>query len=355
MGAAAQQSQSCGLRAQRLRLQLSLQTNHRSPVRLSLLYLTIAASSMSWQFGINGHASRPQHGLYNPSLSVLRSHAQLPSAGGGWLGLMMLVASGVAVLIFLSYIGGSTARRVRRLACVSQTVHNMFWRIAKDSDIILIPTVEKRFDSLVEQVETDGSGRSKQAAVKWLRTVLKEKLKKWAACYTSSHFTAGMRATTRSEGLNGVVKRSLKPNTDLTTLLEEMDRMGQVRDFSNLCALERKQLSQMSNDLDSWDTFGIKGVVSTYAYSLLRKQVHLSLGYSIVKVESYSAPTTGEPLLTAHITHNNFKRFCFPQLDSEGKTSSHECLSDHGFCDTCDDHGVATYRLHGTCMGRLNP
>ena len=119
MGAAAQQSQSCGLRAQRLRLQLSLQTNHRSPVRLSLLYLTIAASSMSWQFGISGRPSRPQHGLYNPSLSVLRSHAQLPSAGGGWLGLMMLVASGVAVLIFLSYIGGGTARRVRRLACVS--------------------------------------------------------------------------------------------------------------------------------------------------------------------------------------------------------------------------------------------
>ncbi|KAL6575156.1 hypothetical protein OROMI_012441 [Orobanche minor] len=70
---------------------------------------------------------------------------------------------------------------------------------------------------------------------KWLNALF-ELREKWALVYGRDTFTADMKSTQRSEGMNNVLKKYLKPEHNLLRFFEHYERVLSDRRYEELCA-----------------------------------------------------------------------------------------------------------------------
>ena len=226
------------------------------------------------------------------------------------------------------------------------TVHNMFWRIAKDSDQFLRDTIEERVTAMKNFIAANGKGASKAAALGWIDDVLVPKLEKWAACYTWDTFSAGAHATSRAESTNGAVKAHLLSNSSLVDLHKKLSGYGQFKEFKDACKLHTALLRRSRNSGHmTYPGFitAAKDKISAYAFDLMLGQFSQAYGYSVAPMPSDDARSDdarSEPKGSNYQVVRKEEQVGVEveRNESTGKTKSHVCKTDLGFADTCRDH-----------------
>jgi hypothetical protein len=225
-----------------------------------------------------------------------------------------------------------------------RTVHNMFWRMAKDSDLSRCSRIDQDMDALKTFVADYGKGSTKPKQLEWIDNVLRVKLDKWAACKTWAFFSAGAHATSRSESTNGAVKAWLQQNSSLLALHSKMDHYEQFKEFKDSCKLQSTLLQQRTKTI-TYPPFikACKPVISAYAFKLLLGQFSQVYEYTVEPVPSdddrsdekrEEAPGTNY-LLTRIDRLAGVEEMA---MTSKGRTKSHGCHTDCGFRDVCITH-----------------
>ena len=163
-----------------------------------------------------------------------------------------------------------------------KVVHDMFWRLAKDSDVAKQGSFAADFDAMKQYVDQQGRGQTKSQALKWMQDVLLEKAQQWVACFTWQHFSAGAHASQRSESTFSAVKTWLISNSSLMKLHEKVETYDQFKEFKDSCVLQQKLCAQarLSMHLPVW-LQQISELLSPYAMQLMRAQLSQVFMYQV--------------------------------------------------------------------------
>jgi hypothetical protein len=222
------------------------------------------------------------------------------------------------------------------------TAHEMFWRLAKDSDCQELRNAASRVDALRSYIDNHGKGPTKPNVLKWFDDVLVKRITKWAACHTWSAFSAGAHATSRAEGMTGTVKQWLVKNSNLCDLHDKLDSLVQFQEFKNLCRLERSLVTAAGNQYKQGAPrflLDVQKHITPHAYSLALGQVAQIMSYSVQPAPG----AAGEDLflVTRQIDSDDVgvQRM---EKHTNGRTKSHAIATDIGFRDTRRDHVVSS-------------
>ncbi|CAG8803725.1 10892_t:CDS:2, partial [Gigaspora rosea] len=100
-------------------------------------------------------------------------------------------------------------------------------------------------------------------AAPYLNHALSNDKEKWALCYTSKIFTAGMQSTQRVKSQNSIIKNSVNSNTSLINLVkyidEQINRASSFIQYKNwIHSITGSTLNHASSeflpDIDEWIT-----------------------------------------------------------------------------------------------------
>ena len=204
-------------------------------------------------------------------------------------------------------------------------VFSLFWRIAKNSDCIyrggsmpdswcmlLFPTNPftevaqelqmpgsdhlsgETFDTdwakLVNLVESEGTGSTKDAALKFLDSLYQRRVQ-WAACFTWINTTWGLNSTQRSEAIHSAIKkRRSMANYQLTRLVTYLidynctarDRKAVDQVRKAICQLHNLQMLPKEVKLLGP---GTDPKLTAYGFDLLVAQSSQALNYDVEEVE----------------------------------------------------------------------
>ena len=219
-------------------------------------------------------------------------------------------------------------------------VHNMFWRLGKDSDDFVCSEVDIRIAEIRQYISANGSGKSKASALKWLDSVLATRIQKWAACFTWAFFTAGAHASSRAESTNGVVKQWIIKNSSLVQLHAKLSDYTQFKEFKDGCQLQSTLLRQATLHASLPPTLQkCKEHITAYAFSLAVGQLSQVNAYSIEPVPDWderSDNKRNDPKGTNFFVKrvDGASDIAPVEFTASGKTKSHKCKTDLGFGDT---------------------
>ena len=234
------------------------------------------------------------------------------------------------------------------------TVHNMFWNLAKRSDVDGCGELTVRFTEIREFVATYGSGATKAKVLAWLDGVLFAKKDMWVACLTWSSFSAGAHATSRGESMNSAVKGFLGDGSSgLLTIETRMDQYNMLKEFKHTCQFHAQLLRSHTQALTSIPMFiaETETYITPFAYQLLCAQFSLLFSYSVEPMpenDARSDAQRNEPAGANHLVtfqQNGTARMAKvgvapPLRRADGATASHNMSSDLGLQDTTATHWV---------------
>lgn len=180
-----------------------------------------------------------------------------------------------------------------------KTVHNGFWRLAKDSDSqdeILNPT--QMFADLRDSISGKGSGATKDSALEWYDDTLVAHAGQWVGKWAWKYFTGGARSTGRSESTNSAFKKWSKAKSSLVELHHQLSNFDQQTEFKAAVEHERKCMKQRQTitALPPWMQ-GVSQILTPYAITLLLGQLNMSMTYASHYIEEgvYSDAAKGAP------------------------------------------------------------
>ena len=172
-------------------------------------------------------------------------------------------------------------------------VHNMFWRLAKDSDSTLQSTVIQDIDRMIGYVREHGKGtlKSMELALNWMTGTLKEIARKWVACITWASFTALMHSTQLAESNHASLKSLRQNNNSLIELHAAIENKDEERSFTKAVEEVRLQWKNTagSNTPPLFIT-SMQGIITGYAYDLLLAQFGQCMLYTYTPVPSDLLP-----------------------------------------------------------------
>ena len=164
-------------------------------------------------------------------------------------------------------------------------LHNMFWRLAKDSEFYDQQGMVDERQKMIDFISQHGSGETLQTGIAWVRDELFGKAEKWMGAYTWNFFTAGAHSTARSESANAGIKGLIKGNESLVSLHSQLSSYIWQQQVNRNLQRERTMINELSSAAAKtiatplW-LKKVEGRVSKYAYDLLWAQFGQSLAYT---------------------------------------------------------------------------
>ena len=187
------------------------------------------------------------------------------------------VWSGVVHNLCVYHISKNVFKHLRHLFATTSAwrkVFDMFWRIAKQSDISSIDTFDDEWDTFVQLIDDEAKDSDrKDHEIAWVKDLLYKKRKAWALRFVWQRVTFGIHSTQRAESNQAGCKRHLKANATAVVLLEhleeENDRMRSV------AVINEMKLRFRHNNLKDNASYLVKAlepILSTYAFKLVLEQ-----------------------------------------------------------------------------------
>ncbi|KAL6572221.1 hypothetical protein OROMI_013179 [Orobanche minor] len=125
---------------------------------------------------------------------------------------------------------------------------------------------------------------------KWLNALF-ELREKWALVYGRDTFTADMKSTQRSEGMNNVLKKYLKPEHNLLRFFEHYERVLSDRRYEELCADFKM--------IDTTPVLAISAHMLEHGAEVYTPEVFLLFQKEFVRIHNYSVHKVGKNEMTS--------------------------------------------------------
>ena len=179
-------------------------------------------------------------------------------------------------------------------------VVNMFWRMAKDSDVQCIDSFDAEWEHFKEVIRAEASAGvdAVEAQLVWLDDRIYRRRHKWALRFTWGHMTCGVHATQRAESNQNAVKAGLKASALVTSLVTHLENYNSTQRTRAAIADEVQRLrnARRSNSYSCAVVTSLENKLSPYAFKLLLEQEQQSLRYrtqlcSEFEEEDSDAPT----------------------------------------------------------------
>ena len=222
--------------------------------------------------------------------------------------------------------------------------HDMFWKLAKNSDLLLESVVVNQVNELRAHIVKEGRGKSKDKALNWYDNVLVPRMPKWVAYYTWSHFSAGGHASVRGEGMNAAVKKYIEASAGLFALHNKLEMYTQFKEFRDICKSQIRLAKSVKSNYEVPVFLNqVHGIISEYAYTMTLGQLHQVFAYTLECVPSehkLSDTERFEPEGTNYFVARRDKNATAISVEqlSDGKTKSHQNLYDIGMADHANTH-----------------
>ncbi|KAL6536851.1 hypothetical protein OROHE_012435 [Orobanche hederae] len=114
---------------------------------------------------------------------------------------------------------------------------------------------------------------------------------KWVLVYGRDTFTADMKSTQRSEGMNNVLKKYLKPEHNLLRFFEHYERVLSDRRYEELCADFKM--------IDTTPVLAISAHMLEHGAEVYTPEVFLLFQKEFVRIHNYSVHKVGKNEMTS--------------------------------------------------------
>ena len=171
-------------------------------------------------------------------------------------------------------------------------VVNMFWRIAKDSDVQCIDSFDAEWERLKELIRAEASAGEEavEAKLVWLDDRLYRRRHKWALRFTWGHMTCGVHATQRAESNQAAVKVGLKASALVTSLVTHLESFNSTQRTRAAIADEVQRLrnARRSSSYSCAVVTSLVDKLSPYAFKLLLQQEQQANRYRTVECTEFA-------------------------------------------------------------------
>jgi hypothetical protein len=166
------------------------------------------------------------------------------------------------------------------------TLSNMFWRVAKDSDVADQETFDPRFLALRSFIEQHcNRSETYEKGVKWLDSLYKRR-HKWAACFVQTYFTYGMHSTQRAEAMQHSTKRALADTRNLLkALAEKLIKANKNRRMDVEANDIRKRMKALHSDSMHPILAPLATILTGWALDVLRAQAAQAQHYLVIPIQ----------------------------------------------------------------------
>lgn len=162
---------------------------------------------------------------------------------------------------------------------------NMWWKVAKGTDLSQRDTFENRWTDLCNFIESKHDmKKSYEDKKRWLDDMGSKK-EMWAACYTWQHTTLGVHSTARAEAINSSVAAFCSKHSNVVDLLKDLEAMALDQAMASFYTRTRNEaqagLPAHFRTRPSVEAWALR--LSDFARKLVLAQVNLAMNYNIEK------------------------------------------------------------------------
>ena len=162
---------------------------------------------------------------------------------------------------------------------------NMWWKVAKGTDLSQRDTFENRWTDLCNFIESKHDmKKSYEDKKRWLDGMGRKK-EMWAACYTWQHTTLGVHSTQRAEAINSSVAAFCSKHSNVVDLLKDLEAMALDQAMASFYTRTRNEaqagLPAHFRTRPSVEAWALR--LSDFARKLVLAQVNLAMNYNIEK------------------------------------------------------------------------
>lgn len=208
-------------------------------------------------------------------------------------------------------------------------VHDLFWKIAKETDRNTQCCFDSDWAVLLEYVEGAlDAGVKRDAALVWLRD-LGGLAKQWAARFTWESITWGVHSTQRAESMQMIVKGFLKATTCVSQLAIDIEQYNARARHLRAEDDVRKALRQHASSvvLPPWAA-PWREKLTPYGFDLFAAQFTQALQYSVSLIVNDGAPPSYKvvPMVLSGVSVHLV-------YDEDGHVTSYADLAEFGLND----------------------
>ena len=162
---------------------------------------------------------------------------------------------------------------------------NMWWKVAKGTDLSQRDTFENRWTDLCNFIESKHDmKKSYEDKKRWLDGMGSKK-EMWAACYTWQHTTFGVHCTARAKAINRSVAAFCSKHSNVVELLKDLEAMALDQAMASFYTRTRNEIQAglpvHFTTRPSVETWALR--LSGFARKLVLEQVNLAMNYNIEK------------------------------------------------------------------------
>ena len=225
-----------------------------------------------------------------------------------------------------------------------RAVHDLFWKISKNTDASFRDFFDAQWKQLVDLVEQTATHRGKlQEEITWL-TKLGAQKARFAYCYTHEVCTLGVYSTQRAEAMQNVAKKGkigLNNRTKLLTLHEKIDEYNADararHDVDVFRTMFKQSAFWVAPVLEE-----MRGRICVFAFGYLLSQAQEAYMYksppkTIAKAGKYSFEVTRQAIRSSEGL----------RYEDNGKVQSYDDLSDFGLAGVYSGSRTVEIRVTG--------
>ena len=229
-----------------------------------------------------------------------------------------------------------------------RTLNSWFWMLAKYSDDRF--DEEAEWQSLMEFVQSRGTGDKLEQALQWLERLYARK-QQWMAKYACAFLSWGIRSTQRAESMHAAIKKKRLANSVIVNLIQALiDLNTASRDKKKVDEIRLALRQQIGAEALPPIIASQRAKLSPFGYDLLLSQYGQALKYAAEELEGEFDDQGNQYYLVKYTGEYKPGDFS-PVLNEDGQVKSWISNVDFGIGD-CDlnQAGHVTSLLDCSCQ-----